>query len=79
VCVTTTGSRAAAAARIAAGRVQRLRADLMGLLRPCFARTQAWQQAVEYTAVLAGDLRDATGGRSRSTSGTGLRTVSSGC
>ena len=28
----------------------------MGLLRPCFARTQAWQQAVEYTAVLAGDL-----------------------
>ena len=28
----------------------------MGLLRPCFARTQTWQQATKYTAALASDL-----------------------
>jgi SRSO17 transposase len=36
--------------------VQRLRADLMERLRPCFARTQTWQQATKYTAALTSDL-----------------------
>ena len=36
--------------------MQRLRAELMGLLRPCFARTQTWQQATRYVAALASDV-----------------------
>jgi SRSO17 transposase len=54
--VKTTKPRAAAAARIAAGRVQRLRAGLMERLRPCFARTQTWQQATKYVSALASDM-----------------------
>jgi SRSO17 transposase len=56
VCVTTTKSRAAAAARIAVGRVRRVRADLVERLRPCFVRTQTWQQATKYMSALASDL-----------------------
>ncbi|MEU5942304.1 IS701 family transposase, partial [Micromonospora sp. NPDC047548] len=54
--MTTTKSRAAAAARIAAGRAQRLRADLLERLRSCFARVQTWQQADKYVSVVASDL-----------------------
>lgn len=52
----TTKSWAAAAARIAAGRAQRLRADLLERLRSCFARVQTWQQAGKYVSAVASDL-----------------------
>src|SRR2546427_8491945 len=34
----------------------RKRAELLELLRPCFARTQVWLQAGKYVSALAGDL-----------------------
>ncbi len=42
--VTTTQSKAAAAARIGAGLAGRKRAELLGLLRSCFARAEPWLQ-----------------------------------
>jgi SRSO17 transposase len=36
--------------------VLRVREDLLGRLRPCFARTQTWQQADRYVSALASDL-----------------------
>jgi SRSO17 transposase len=36
--------------------VLRAREDLLGRLRPCFARTQTWQQADMYVSALASDL-----------------------
>jgi SRSO17 transposase len=54
--VKTTGSKAAAAARIGAGLGRRKRAELLELLRPCFARVEAWLQAGKYAAALMGDL-----------------------
>jgi SRSO17 transposase len=33
-----------------------VREDLLGRLRPCFARTQTWQQADRYVSALASDL-----------------------
>jgi hypothetical protein len=55
--VKTTESKAAAAARIGATLGRRKRAELLGLLRPCFARTEAWLQAGKYAAAVMCDLR----------------------
>jgi SRSO17 transposase len=54
--VKTTESKAAAAARIGAGLGRRKRYELLELLRPCFARVEAWLQAGKYTAALMSDL-----------------------
>jgi SRSO17 transposase len=55
-CVTTTQSKAAAAARIGAGLGRQKRAELLGLLRGCFTRVEPWLQAGKYVSALAGDL-----------------------
>jgi hypothetical protein len=54
--VTTTGSRAAAAARLGAGLGGRKRAELLGLLRPCFVRVEPWLQAGKYAAALMSQI-----------------------
>src|SRR5215469_10605930 len=54
--VRTTQSEAAAAARIGAGLGRRKRAELLELLRPCFARVEPWRQAGKYAAALMSDL-----------------------
>jgi SRSO17 transposase len=54
--VRTTRSKAAAAARIGAGLGRRKRAELLELLRPCFARVEPWMQAGKYVAAVTGDL-----------------------
>ena len=51
--MTTTKSRAAAAARIGAGLGQQKRAELLGLLRGCFSRVEPWLQAGKYVAAVA--------------------------
>jgi hypothetical protein len=56
VFVRTNESEAAAAARIGAGLAARKRAELMGALRSCFARTQTWLQAGRYVSALASEL-----------------------
>src|SRR2546423_1904805 len=48
--------RPAAAARIGAGLGRRKRAELLELLRPCFARVEPWLQAGKYAAALMSDL-----------------------
>src|SRR3989475_3519923 len=55
-CVKTTKPEAAAAARIGAGLGRRKRAELLELLRPCFARVEPWLQAGKYAAPLMSDL-----------------------
>jgi SRSO17 transposase len=55
-CVTTTKSKAAAAARIGAGLASRKRAELLGGLRSCFARPEPWLQAGKYVGALASGL-----------------------
>ncbi len=58
--VLTTESKAAAVrigARLALGK----RAELSGLLRPCFARTQVWLQAGKYVAALMSELPERNG------------------
>ena len=55
-CVTTTKSKAAAAARIGAGLAGRKRAELLGRLRSCFARTEPWLQAGKYVGALVSGL-----------------------
>jgi hypothetical protein len=57
----TTGSKAAAAARIGAALGRRKRAELLGLLRPCFGRTEPWLQAGKYAAAVMCDLRRPNG------------------
>ena len=52
----TNESEAAAAARIGAGLAVRKRAELVGALRGCFARTQTWLQAAKYVSALASEL-----------------------
>ena len=52
----TTESKAAAAVRIGAGLALRKRSELLGLLRPCFARTEPWLQAGKYVSALASEL-----------------------
>jgi SRSO17 transposase len=54
--VNTTKPEAAAAARIGVGLGRRKRAELLELLRPCFARVEPWLQAGKYAAALMGDL-----------------------
>ena len=54
--MTSTKSEAAAAVRIGAGLALRKRNELLGLLRPCFARTEPWLQAGKYVSALVNDL-----------------------
>jgi len=54
--VTSTRTEAAAAVSIGAGLALRKRDELLGLLRPCFARTEPWLQAGKYLSALASDL-----------------------
>jgi SRSO17 transposase len=56
VFVRTTESKAAAAARIGAALAARKRTELLGLLRPCFARAGPWLQAGKYVTALVSDL-----------------------
>ena len=59
--MTSTQSEAAAAARISAGLALRKRSELLGLLRPCFARTEPWLQAGKYTAAVISELPERNG------------------
>jgi hypothetical protein len=59
--VRTTKPKAAAAARIGAGLARQKRAELLGLLRSCFARTEAWLQAGKYVSAVAGGLAELNG------------------
>jgi SRSO17 transposase len=54
--VTITKSEAAAAVRISAGLALRKRNELLGLLRPCFARTEPWLQAGKYVSALVSEI-----------------------
>jgi SRSO17 transposase len=54
--VTKSRSEAAAAARVAAGLARRKRAELLGLLRPAFARTGPWLQAGKYMGAVMSEL-----------------------
>src|ERR1022692_3740794 len=56
VCVKTSKPKAAAAARIGTGLGHRKRGDLLGLLRPCFARTGTWMQAGKYVSALVSEM-----------------------
>jgi SRSO17 transposase len=56
VFVQTTGSKAAAAARIGAGLARQKHAELLELLRPCFVRVETWLHAGKYAGALASDL-----------------------
>jgi SRSO17 transposase len=59
--VTSTRTEAAAAARIGAGLALRKRAELLDLLRPCFARTEPWLQAGKYAAAVMSELPERNG------------------
>jgi SRSO17 transposase len=59
--VTSTKSEAAAAVRISTGLALRKRAELLELLRPCFARTAPWLQAGKYTAAVMSELPERNG------------------
>ncbi len=59
--MTSTRSEAAAAARIGAGLALRKRAELLELLRPCFARTGPWLQAGKYAAAVMSELPERNG------------------
>jgi SRSO17 transposase len=54
--VKTPKPKAAAAARIGAALARRKRAELPGLLRPCFARTEPWLQAGKYAAAVMSQI-----------------------
>jgi SRSO17 transposase len=54
--VRTAESKAAAAARIGAALAHRKRAELLELLRPCFARTEPWLQAGKYAAAVMSQI-----------------------
>jgi SRSO17 transposase len=51
----------AAAVRIGAGLGQAKRAELLGLLRGCFARVEPWMQAGKYVAAVASGLAKRNG------------------
>jgi SRSO17 transposase len=59
--VTSTKSGAAAAVRIGAGLALRKRAELLELLRPCFARPEPWLQAGKYAAAVMSELPERNG------------------
>ena len=44
-----------------AGLALRKRAELLGLLRPCFARTEPWLQAGKYAAAVMSELPEVNG------------------
>ena len=54
--MTTTKSKAAAAARIGTEVAGQKRAELLELWRSCFARTEPWLQAGKYIGALVSDL-----------------------
>ena len=54
--MTSTKSEAAAAVTIGAGLALRKQNELLGLLRPCFARTEPWLQAGKYVSALVSEL-----------------------
>ncbi len=54
--VRTARPKAAAAARIGAALARRKRSELLELLRPCFARTEAWLQAGKYAAAVMSQI-----------------------
>ena len=54
--MTSTRTEAAAAVSIGAALALRERGELLGLLRPCFARTEPWLQAGKYVSALASEL-----------------------
>src|SRR5690242_12333046 len=56
VLVRTTESKAAAAARIGARLAGQKHAELLGLLRSCFARIEPWLQAGKYVGALVSGL-----------------------
>ena len=57
----TTKPKAAAAARIGAALARRKRAELLELLRPCFARTEPWLQAGKYAAAVMSQIPERNG------------------
>ena len=59
--MTTAKSEAAAAVRIGAGLARRKRAELLELLRPCFARTEPWLQAGKYASAVMSELPERNG------------------
>ena len=61
VFVLTNEAKAAADARIGARRALRERSALVGLIRPCFARTQTWLQAGKYISALVSGLPSRNG------------------
>ena len=58
---------------------RRKRAELLELLRPCFARTEPWLQAGKYAAAVMSELRRRNGWTIAEHRGTGRRTGRSGC
>jgi hypothetical protein len=54
--VRTTESKAAAAVRISARLGQQKRAELLGLMRPSFARVEPWLQAGKYVGAVMSSL-----------------------
>ena len=77
-CVTSTRTEAAAAVRIGAGLAQRKRAELLELLRPCFARPEPWLQAGKYAAAVMSELPERNGWSIARHAGTRRRTRPSG-
>ncbi len=59
--MTSTRTEAAAAVRIGAGLALRNRAELLELLRPCFARPEPWLQAGKYAAAVMSELPERNG------------------
>ena len=59
--MTSTRTEAAAAVRIGAGLALRNRAELLELLRPCFARPEPWLQAGKYAAAVMSELAERNG------------------
>lgn len=66
-------------ARIAAGHARRAQAELMGMLRSCFARTGTWLHAGRYVDALVSDLPKRNGWTIAEQVGTGRRIARSGC
>ena len=59
--MTSPRSETAAAVSIGVRLALRKRAELLELLRPCFARTEPWLQAGKYAAAVMSDLRSHLG------------------
>ena len=59
--MTSTKPEAAAAVRIGAGLALRKRAELLALLRPCFAGPEPWLQAGKYAAAVMSELPERNG------------------